>query len=184
MMVIFENENIKVRKLKEQDAILLMKWLNNPSVLEFYEGRDNPHDLDMVLKSFFKSDNETRCIVEYDDTTIGYIQFYPVDNEEKLKYGYSDFDGTIYGTDQFIGEVEYWNRGIGKTLVRSMVDYLINVIGADKVVMDPQIWNKRAIACYEKSGFKKIKLLPKNEWHEGELRDSWLMEYSKRNLSR
>lgn len=26
----------------------------------------------------------------------------------------------VYGTDQFIGEVEYWNKGIGTLLVRAM----------------------------------------------------------------
>jgi aminoglycoside 6'-N-acetyltransferase len=60
-----------------------------------------------------------------------------------------------------------------------MVYYLINVLDANKIVMAPQTWNERAIACYEKCSFKKVKLLPKHECHEGELRDSWLMEFSK-----
>jgi aminoglycoside 6'-N-acetyltransferase len=60
-----------------------------------------------------------------------------------------------------------------------MVDYLINTKRADKVVMDPQTWNERAIQCYEKCGFRKVKLLPKHEFHEGDYRDSWLIEYRK-----
>ncbi|MFC4664262.1 MULTISPECIES: GNAT family N-acetyltransferase [Oceanobacillus] len=79
--------------------------------------------------------------------------------------------------DQFIGETQYWDRGIGSLLIKSMVAYLINKKRINKVVMDPQAWNKRAIRCYEKSGFKKIKLLPCHELHEGEYRDCWLMEY-------
>ncbi|WP_309138169.1 GNAT family N-acetyltransferase [Priestia megaterium] len=50
---------------------------------------------------------------------------------------------------------------------------------SEKIVLDPQAWNQRAIACYEKCGFKKVKYLPKHEYHEGELRDCWLMEYSR-----
>ena len=47
---------------------------------------------------------------------------------------------------------------------------------------DPQAWNERAIRCYEKCGFKKVKLLPKHELHEGEYRDCWQIEYkSKRS---
>jgi aminoglycoside 6'-N-acetyltransferase len=148
-------------------------------VLQYYEGRDHPHDFEMVRESFFRDDDETRCIVEFDSLAIGYIQFYELDNEEKTKYGYTDMKEKIYGTDQFIGEVHYWNLGIGKILVSSMVDYLIKVLDARKIVMDPQSWNARAIACYEKCGFIKVKLLPKHEWHEGELRDCWLMEFSK-----
>jgi aminoglycoside 6'-N-acetyltransferase len=178
-MVIFEKGNLRVRKLTEKDAFLLVEWLSNPLVLQYYEGRDRPHDIEMVRASFFPDDDETRCIVEYNSQAISYIQFYALDAEGKSEYGYSDMKEKIYGTDQFIGEINYWNLGIGKLLVGSMVDYLIHFLDAGKIVMDPQTWNARAIACYEKCGFKKVMLLPKHEWHEGELRDSWLMEYSK-----
>lgn len=58
-----------------------------------------------------------------------------------------------------------------------MIDFLIKEKGADRVVVDPQTWNKRAISCYEKCNLKKVNFLPKHEIHEGELRDSWLLEY-------
>ncbi|CAM2905954.1 hypothetical protein PASE110613_07055 [Paenibacillus sediminis] len=28
-----------------------------------------------------------------------------------------DYGGNIYGMDQFIGETEYWNKGIGTDLI-------------------------------------------------------------------
>lgn len=176
--MVFEKGNLRIRELTENDAFLLVEWLSNPTVLQYYGGRDRPHDFEMVRESFLQQDDETRCIVEYDSQAIGYIQFYALDDEGKKEYGYTDMKEKIYGTDQFIGEASHWNQGIGKLLVSAMIDYLIHVLEADKIVMDPQTWNTRAVACYEKCGFKKIKLLPKNEWHEGELRDCWLMEYS------
>jgi aminoglycoside 6'-N-acetyltransferase len=42
--------------------------------------------------------------------------------------------------------------------------------------MDPQTRNTRAIKCYKKCGFKKIKILPKRELHEGEYQDCLLIE--------
>lgn len=90
------------------------------------------------------------------------------------------FKEVIYGMDQFIGEVSYWNKGIGTKLISSVAEYLIREKGADRLVMDPQTQNQRAIHCYEKCGFEKVKLLPKRELHEGEYRDCCLMEYSKR----
>ncbi len=45
--------------------------------------------------------------------------------------------------------------------------------------MDPQLRNTRAMKCYEKCGFKKIKILPKHELHEGVHQDCWLIEYKK-----
>jgi aminoglycoside 6'-N-acetyltransferase len=176
-MILYQNTEITVRELEKTDEELLVTWLSNPVLLEYYEGRDRPHDLNMVREHFYKSEEETRCIVEYAGIRIGYIQFYPLDKESRLSYDYGKHE-SIYGMDQFIGEIDYWNKGIGKILVTSMVEYLVNNRRVDKVVMDPQTWNERAIACYEKCGFKKVKLLKENEKHEGQLRDCWLIEYS------
>lgn len=78
--------------------------------------------------------------------------------------------------DQFIGETDYWNKGIGTLLIHTMVNYLATQKSAARIIMDPQASNKRAIRCYEKCGFEKVKLLPKHEFHEGEFRDCWLIE--------
>ncbi|MFS1513760.1 GNAT family N-acetyltransferase [Chengkuizengella sp. SCS-71B] len=134
----------------------------------------------MVKRHFYRYEqNVTRCIVEFEHVEIGYIQFYLLDEEEKKEYGYADNSRLIYGMDQFIGEISYWNKGIGKSLVNSMIHFLINRKNADVIAMDPQTWNVRAISCYEKCGFKKKKLLPDHEWHEGKKRDCWLMVYTK-----
>ncbi len=49
--------NLKVRML-EEDNVLLAKWLSDLSVLEFYEGRDNPFDLDKVNEVFYPPEDE------------------------------------------------------------------------------------------------------------------------------
>lgn len=169
---------IEIRHLQDSDKPFLVKWLSDPAVLQYYEGRDNPHDSERVNAHFFnRKDEATRCIAEYEGKPIAYIQFYLVDDESKRVYGYEEVQESIYGTDQFIGEVEYWNGGIGTLLVNLMKKFLTEQKGASRIVMDPQAVNVRAIACYEKCGFKKVKILPKRELHEGEWRDCWLMEY-------
>ncbi|WHY88679.1 GNAT family N-acetyltransferase [Neobacillus novalis] len=173
--MLFEKERIKVRQLQPEDKHLLVKWLSNPSVLEYYEGRDNPFDLEKVNKKFYNRENGiVRCLVEYEVVSIGYIQIYQIDDFDEKEI--------VFGMDQFIGETDYWNRGIGTLLVKSMVEYLIEQKQTTRVIMDPQITNIRALACYEKCGFKKIRLLPKHEFHEGKYRDCWLIEYKKSSL--
>lgn len=173
--MLFQTEKICVRRLNEQDAPLLVRWLSDPRVLQYYEGRDRPHDMGMVCKHFYQRDEAiVPCIVAFGDSLIGYIQFYPLDEQEKQEYSYSP-EETIYGMDQFIGEPEYWNQGLGAELVRGMVAH-ITQLGANRVIMDPQAWNEQAIRCYEKCGFRKVKPLPQHEYHEGVMRDCWLME--------
>jgi aminoglycoside 6'-N-acetyltransferase len=178
--MLFQQGKLSVRELEEKDAVLLAKWLSDSHVLEYYDGRDNPFDLEKVRKKFYnRNDNSVRCIVEFEEVAIGYIQFYPLEDEEREIYGYTEVEESIVGMDQFIGEIDYWNKGVGTLLVSAMVQYLITEKQADRVVMDPQTWNERAHRCYEKCGFKKVKLLPERELHEGEYRDCWLIEYKK-----
>jgi len=177
-MILFHERGISIRTLKDKDADLLVKWLSDPIVLEFYEGRDRPHNMDLVKKHFYEHTEEiTQCIIQYKSSDIGYIQFYLIDEEEKEIYDYKNYIGKIYGMDQFIGESDFWNKGIGSLLIQETVNYLKVTKGANKIVMDPQAWNTRALRVYEKNGFVKKKYLEKHEWHEGELRDCWLIEY-------
>ncbi|WP_346014184.1 GNAT family N-acetyltransferase [Sporosarcina sp. E16_8] len=176
---IINEGNLQVRELERVDKVLLSKWLTDPEILRYYEGRDNPFNFEKVEQEFFEDEeNVMRCLVEFSGIPIGYVQIYIVEEEEKLAYGYADSSQNIYGMDQFIGESAYWNKGIGTQLVRAMVTYLTEDKGADRIVMDPQTWNERAIRCYEKCGFEKVKLLPGNELHEGEYRDCWLIEHN------
>ena len=178
VLKLYRDGRIAVRLLVDEDATLLARWLSDPRVLQFYEGRDRPHDLDLVRQHYYdRTQPLTACIIEYDNQAIGYIQFYEIMDQERQEYGLIDFKGKVFGMDQFIGEVDYWNRGIGTELIRSMVRYLYSQQQADKIVMDPQTWNERALHVYEKCGFIKKRLLPKHEWHEGVYRDCWLIEH-------
>ncbi|MGE7919011.1 GNAT family N-acetyltransferase [Viridibacillus sp. NPDC093762] len=179
--MILQNEQLVVRKLEGKDDIYLAKWLSDADILTYYEGKDNPFDIEKVHEKFYDvNEEETRCIIEYDGVSIGYIQFYPLEHESRVAYDYKNDAEVIYGLDQFIGESSYWGKGIGTKLILAMKEYLVNEKKADILVMDPQAWNERAIHCYEKCGFKKVRYLPKQEMHEGELRDCWLVEYRAR----
>lgn len=177
-MILYQSKELCLRTLEEQDAHLLVKWLSDPEVLQYYEGRDRVHDEELVQQSFYEQGDEvTPCIIQYQMKDIGYLQFYVIDEEELEQYGYVDIQGKIYGMDQFIGEPSYWNRGIGTQLIEETVRYLIEHKEARKIVMDPQAWNTRALKVYERCGFRKKKYLEKHEYHEGQYRDCWLIEY-------
>jgi RimJ/RimL family protein N-acetyltransferase len=173
------NGDIVIRPLKEEDKFRLAKWLSDPVVLQYYEGRDSPFTIEMVEEKFInQSDEAVRCIFIFKGKEIGYVQYYPIDEEEWIKYGYNKANEVIYGSDQFIGETDYWNRGIGTLLIDALKNYLVGTLGVDRLVMDPMVWNERAIKCYEKCGYRKVKILPQNELHEGVTHDAWLVEYA------
>jgi len=175
-----QQNGIGVSYLQKEDIPLMVQWLSDPKVLEFYEGRDKSFDAERVQKKFFdRDDGVARCLVEYQGNKVGYIQFYPLDSQSKDTFGYLNEAERIYGIDQFIGETGSWNKGLGTKLVKAVVSYLVGTHDADRVVLDPRIENKRAIRCYQKCGFSSVKVLHEHEYHEGQYHDNYLMEYKK-----
>lgn len=183
MQYIYTDANIVIRKMEDciDDYGIMAKWLSNPNVLQYYEGRDKVFDLDKVMKKFgprVRGESVVNsCIVEYNKKKIGYIQYYKIDSNE---YDVSDKIhmekySAPYGIDLFIGNTDYWNKGIGTQLVKAIIKYLFQNEKADVIFIDPQTWNKRAIKCYEKSGFKPITIIEKREFYEGEYKDNLIM---------
>lgn len=175
-------DDVAVRGLQDSDAVYLLRWLNDPRVLEFYEGRDRPFTPEMIREHFYEDPGCRRCLVEYQGRPAGYVQYYLLEEDGFSEYGLPPEKGSVYGMDQFIGEPELWGKGIGRAFIGLMLRYLTGELGAAAVVLDPHTDNLRAVRCYEACGFRKRKLLPGHELHEGKKRDCWLMEYRPRAL--
>ncbi|MGM7700815.1 GNAT family N-acetyltransferase [Pseudalkalibacillus sp. Hm43] len=172
--------NLLIRTLVEEDSPYLVKWLNDPEILKWYEGRDQPHEIGKVKEHFFSKSNERvkRNIILLDGNEIGYVQYYPLSDEEKRVYGYKKTE-KIFGMDQFIGETSEQDKGIGTKMILAVVQYLFEEKEAEIIAMDPQLRNKRAIHCYEKCGFIPVKILVEHELHEGIKEDCLLIEKRK-----
>ena len=168
------------------DYLLMSSWLTDERVLEFYEGRDNPHDLAKVVEKFGPpargEGNVVPCIMFHEGVPIGYIQYYAVAESERHEYEIETIDG-VYGVDLFIGKPDLWNQGIGTRLLSMLVNYLFDEPGAVKIVIDPRVSNHRAVRSYEKCGFKRVKVLQNHELHESEYRDCWLMTIDRKPAS-
>ena len=87
-----------------------------------------------------------------------------------------DRDPDRWALDIVIGQPELWNKGLGTRAVRMLLAYLFERKAASDVALTPLAWNGRAIRCYEKAGFRKVRLLPKSELHEGGYQDAWLLK--------
>jgi len=56
----------------------------------------------------------------------------------------------------FIGEKEYWNMGYGTEAITLLLDYGFNLLNLHNIMLEVFAFNKRAIECYKKIGFKEI----------------------------
>ncbi len=152
--------NIHIRAMTHKDFDLMVGWLNDQTVLKFYE--EPPSNSERVINKYGPRIREehyvTPCIVEYESEPIGYIQYYKIQETDLKKYELPNSQ-TIYGIDQFIGEPQLWGMGLGSIMIRMMLDDLWDNKGASKVVLDVKKTNTRAISSYKKCGFTQIKEL-------------------------
>ena len=175
--VLIKKSGLVIRNMKNcpNDFKLMVQWLNEPHVSEFY---GKPLDLDEVIEKYLPRINEdgkiVPCIIEYDGSSLGYLQFYQLTETQKLELTLSPNIPTC-GLDLFIGTPHCLNQGIGTMSVMAMLEYLME-IGIRRVVLDPLVDNARAIRCYEKCGFRKQRILSHHQLYDGVYLDSWLME--------
>lgn len=129
--------DLLIRLMKREDLDVMVKWINDQDVLEFYE--EPPSNLDLVTKKYGPRVEGKHyvvpCIVEYKNEPIGYIEFYEIRVEELEKYGYP-INQNIYGIDQFIVETQLWGKGIGTSMIQLMLNYLRNNKGASRVLLE------------------------------------------------
>ena len=56
----------------------------------------------------------------------------------------------------FIGNKNYWNKGYGTEAMNLLLDYGFNLLNLNNIMLRVYSFNKRAINCYKKCGFKEI----------------------------
>ncbi|HUS12695.1 MAG TPA: GNAT family N-acetyltransferase [Pyrinomonadaceae bacterium] len=134
----------RFRRLVADDFPLLLEWLSKEHVKQWWDDGDDT--LEKVARNYGEEEALLERFIlvgsyESGEKPIGYFQYYLVP------------EGSI-GIDQFIGEEEYINRGVGTKAIQMFVEMIRRERKPTSIILDPSPENKRAIRCYEKAGFK------------------------------
>ena len=82
-----EDKLIRIRDLTEADLTIMLKWLTDDRVLEYYEGRDVRFTMDTLAEHFLEEiPDGFRVIIEYEDQPVGYGQAYQLSGEMFEEY--------------------------------------------------------------------------------------------------
>lgn len=122
----------------------MLEWLSKEHVKEWWD--DGEDTIEKVALNYGEEEEglERFILIEASDggeRPIGYFQHYHIP------------DGSI-GIDQFIGEENYLDRGIGTRALGMFIEMIVREHEPDSIILDPSPDNKRAIRCYEKVGFR------------------------------
>ena len=136
---------IHFRPLTAADLPLIAAWLAWPHVAEWWDG---PIALEPILRQY---------LALLDGQPIGYVQTYQAVASHADGWWLDVHDRGVYGIDQFLADPARLGRGLGTQMVRSFVVELFADPRVTRVQTDPSPGNARAIRCYEKAGFRRVR---------------------------
>jgi len=151
---------IALRPMQEADVALLHGWLQRPHVRQWWGDEDAGITLAQARERYAPrvqaQGGVTPYIVCDDGVPIGYAQSY-VALGSGGGWWEDETDPGVRGIDQFIGEAALLGRGLGTRMVAALLARLFADPVVTRVQTDPDPANARAIRCYEKAGFRRVR---------------------------
>lgn len=133
-----------------EDAEKWSEWDNDLEVtIPLGEEAYTPFSLDKnkeIIGNIIKKQDPVFSIIDLEtDKLIGRCMLFNVDKvDRKAMLGIG------------IGEKGYWNKGYGQDATRLLLDYGFNLLNLNNIMLGVYSYNRRAISCYRKIGFKEI----------------------------
>ena len=180
--VIAGDGDLAIRRMRDDpdDYRRIVEWRNQAHVREWWDPDDPPLTVDGAIEELRVStqpgNSDTACIIELDGAPVGYLQFYPWDEEQAYLAAVGiSVPGGAWGLDIFIGESSLVNRGIGSRSVRLISDHLLAECGATAVALATEAGNLRAQASYVRAGMRVVERFLDTDTRDGQRVESLLM---------
>jgi RimJ/RimL family protein N-acetyltransferase len=160
---------VRLRPAVAGDADRVVAIRSTPGVFSRWAGGDLRQEF---LDDVHSAELTLFVIEDHGRRVIGGIQWH---EEADAMYRHAGLDIYIDPAAQ--------GRGYGTDAIRTLVAYLIDVLGYHRLVIDPAADNAAAIACYSKVGFKPVGVMRHYErgidgtWHDGLLMDLLAEEF-------
>ncbi len=153
----------------DEHLALLAGWLAEPHVRQWWG--DPAEEIELIRDG--RITGEADGYVGFvDDAPAGYVQSWEPSTFVGFEPWIADLSPGTIGIDIFVGPPHLIGRGIGTLLIRAFVARL-RARGHDRIIVDPDARNARAIRAYEKAGFVRDRLVA---GHDGES-DTLLMTH-------
>lgn len=139
-----------LRELIDKDIPLFKEWLNEPHVAEWYH---DPLDwIDEVEKRNSEYKWIHHYIVESNGEPIGFCQYYEYCNSGEVWHGSTQIGGT-YSIDYMIGNTSYLKIGLGKEIIKHLIERIKSEKNAKRVIVQPESENKPSCNTLLSCGF-------------------------------
>lgn len=167
------SERVTLRGVRREDLPRLCEF-NNDIEVEVAGGGDPPmpQSLERLQAEFDANAQKggrdgTWFAIEADGKLIGQCGL----------YGFDDFRGVPHRCDLgiAIGDKAYWGRGYGREAVALLIDYAFTHWNVERIGLQTNSGNERAIRSYRAVGFVEEGRLRKHTWNNGKFHDTVCM---------
>lgn len=141
-------ERIFLSPVNPDDAETYAKWINDLEVNIYLTSAPKIYSVQKereILERMCKEGYNFAIIDSEKEKLIGNIGLEDVDLLDRK---------AVLGI--FIGDKEYWGKGYGTEAIELLLDFSFNILNMNSIMLLVKAFNKRAIRCYEKCGFKLI----------------------------
>jgi RimJ/RimL family protein N-acetyltransferase len=136
---------------------MLHDWLQRRHVAEWWSPASSFEQVVAEFAPLTQPGHRDRGYIALDGSReIGYIQSYVV-KDCGDGWWEDEQDPGARGIDQFLADEPALGRGVGTEMVRAFVTRLFQDPAVTRVQVDPEPHNERAIRCYEKAGFHRVR---------------------------
>ena len=137
---------MKLRKLKAEDAPLMLEWMHDPSVTQYMQtdfSKKTLSDCQAFIRSSFSSSNQHFALVSDDsDLYLGTVSLKNIENER------AEFAITI--RKQAMGS------GLAAEGMRAIIQYGFENLNLKTVYWCVSPLNQRAVRFYNKNGYRQV----------------------------
>lgn len=138
--------DVTIRPLREEDAYTSVKWRNDPEVFK-YTGNTYDHVITIEselnwIRKVITSPTDYRCAIIADGKYVGNIYLHDIST-----------DSAVYSI--FIGEKEYWGKGVAKKASLLIVKHGFENLNLKNITLKVRRVNSRAVSLYKAIGFQE-----------------------------
>lgn len=143
-----KGNRIKIKSLEVKDVYEMLNWGKHQDPL--FKDYNFPELSDEEIVKWYNyrtQQRNTKCfsVIDGQDRMIGYINIRNIRRIWK-----SARLGIVFDPDIL-------NKGYGTEAIKLLLDYFFNIMKMKTMYLDVAKFNKRAIKCYEKCGFRTIR---------------------------
>jgi len=145
-------ERVRLRPFELADAEALRAWFSNPEMLQFLAIA--PYQMSVAAEEEFIRSKATN---DWDHGIALGIEALDIGDEPVLigtvALRLMSLESRLGDLGIAIGDPQYWNRGYGEDVVRTICLYGFEDLDLHRIGLQVASYNARAQRCYEKIGF-------------------------------